>query len=518
MYKTKILRKTLIIAVTIFALSIFIYNTSSANSFSEEIYIDNHLIQDFQTPRIADVNASICNNTGIQYSPQICSDGADGAIITWIDKRSGFYDIYAQRINSTGDVQWTPNGIPICTVSGSQYTPRICSDGAGGAIITWEDERSDPGDIFVQRINSTGLIEWAAGGVSVCTATKAQELPKICPDGANGAIITWYDQYLGSDFTIYAQRVDANGIMKWAPNGELICTIETPFLQEICSDGSGGAIITWRDFRGIYAQRVDAVGINQWKDNGTAVSTLSSTFGTGFFPRICTDNSGGAIIAWRDGRFDDGDIYAQRVNSSGNGQWIENGTYICTAVNTQFEHEMCADGYGGAIITWEDNRTGTIDIYTQRIGFDGVKHWTVDGKAVCTANNAQYDPEICTDRSGGAFITWEDERNDSGDIYAQHIYSNGSIQWTTNGFVICSKINTQRYPKICSTESEGAILTWQDAGDISAYLIGEEIIDSNGTPTPEDSFPIYIILVLISVVGVSVVSIFIIIRYLRSKK
>ena len=45
------------------------------------------------------------------------SDGAGGAIITWQDSRSGGSDIYAQRIVGSGGVQWTADGVPISTAA-----------------------------------------------------------------------------------------------------------------------------------------------------------------------------------------------------------------------------------------------------------------------------------------------------------------------------------------------------------------------------------------------------------------
>ena len=58
------------------------------------------------------------------------------------------------------------NGTAICTVSGvsgwpiTQSYPKICSDGANGSIISWEDNRNefDFGDIYAQRILSNGKI------------------------------------------------------------------------------------------------------------------------------------------------------------------------------------------------------------------------------------------------------------------------------------------------------------------------------------------------------------------------
>ncbi|MDD3642456.1 MAG: hypothetical protein PHQ19_03225, partial [Candidatus Krumholzibacteria bacterium] len=77
------------------------------------------------------------------------------------------------------------------------------------------------------------------------------------------------------------------------------------------------------------------------------------------------------------------------------------------------------DGSGGAIITWEDARSGSYYIYAQHVNASGVPQWTVDGVAVCTTGNGQYDPQIAADGSGGAIITWRDTRSVSSDIYAQ---------------------------------------------------------------------------------------------------
>jgi len=47
--------------------------------------------------------------------------------------------------------------------------------------------------------------------VALCTATGLQGSPTIASDGAGGAIVTWTDFRSGTNSDIYAQRVDANG-------------------------------------------------------------------------------------------------------------------------------------------------------------------------------------------------------------------------------------------------------------------------------------------------------------------
>ena len=428
---------------------------------------------------------AICTADEIQQDHQICSDGAGGAIITWEDHRSAiFSDIYAQRIDSTGAVLWTGNGTAICTAFNDQWRPQICSDGSGGAIITWEDLRYNVA-IYAQRINSTGAVLWTSDGIAICTANKTRMGLQICSDGADGAIITWQDfrNDNGSLFNgdIYAQKINSSGGIEWTGNGTAICTANyTQFAPQLCSDGDGGAIITWSDkrseyFNDIYAQRIDSTGAVLWTSNGTVICTaVNDQINT----QLCSDGKGGAIITWQDYRFVDG-IYAQRINSTGEVLWTDNGTAICTAFNDQYAPQICSDSAGGAIITWGDTRNGlSLDIYAQKINSTGEVLWTSNGSAICTAADMQTAYQLSSDGAGGAIITWADNRSGIWDIYAQRINSTGDMLWTSNGTAICTAVAIQYFPQLCSDGQSGAIIIWGDRRngpnyDIYAQRVGK---------------------------------------------
>ena len=197
------------------------------------------------------VNNAISTAAGDQYYPTIVSDGSGGAIITWHDSRSGNNDIYAQRINASGVVQWTANGVAISTAADNQINPTIVSDGSGGAIITWLDRRSGTDyDTYAQRINASGLVQWTTNGVATCTAAGDQNWPTIVSDGSGGAIITWHDFRSGINLDIYAQRINASGAVQWIADGVAISiAADGQSDPTIASDSSGGAIITWHDYR-----------------------------------------------------------------------------------------------------------------------------------------------------------------------------------------------------------------------------------------------------------------------------
>jgi hypothetical protein len=378
----------------------------------------------------------ICTAANNQTFPTIVSDGSSGAIITWIDYRTDttIAHIYAQRVDSSGDTLWTTNGVAICAAPNNQYYPTIASDSSGGAIITWYDERNGSTfNIYAQRINSTGSTLWKLNGTTICTAANSQYIPNIVSDGSGGALIAWSDERNGSTDNIYAQRVNSIGSTLWPTNGVAICTAAgSQGYPSIISNGSGDAIFTWEDSRNgpynIYAQSVNSTGSTLWTLNG--VSLAPSAYNQ-FIPMIVGNGSGGAIITW----YGEGDgstynIYAQGVDSTGNTLWTADGVAVCTAANGQGLPQIVSDGSDGAIITWEDKRNGlsNYDIYAQRVNSMGSTLWTTNGIAICTASNDQLLPTMVSNGTGGAIITWEDLRSGTNyDVYAQQMNGEGLV-------------------------------------------------------------------------------------------
>ena len=161
------------------------------------------------------VNVPLCTATGDQTYPQSVLDGAGGVIVTWQDDRSGDTyptDIYAQRISADGTPQWTADGVALCTATGFQQNPTIVSDGVGGAIVAWSDNRGPSTGIYAQRVTATGAVRWATNGVALCTAVGARWATPSVSDGAGGAIATWEDHRNGKA-DIFAQRVGPAGLL-----------------------------------------------------------------------------------------------------------------------------------------------------------------------------------------------------------------------------------------------------------------------------------------------------------------
>ncbi len=435
-------------------------------------------------PTDPSLNLPICTATGTQGNTAVVSDGAGGVIIAWEDERSGGSDIYAQRVSVSGTPLWAADGVLVCTATGNQHFPTLVSDGAGGAIVTWTDYRDGiVSDIFAQRVNASGSRQWTADGVAICTAASDQLSPMIASDGAGGAIVTWADFRSSSTGDIYAQRASAAGVPQWTADGVALCTAANDQNNPtMVSDGAGGAIATWQDFRSgtsydIYAQRVNAVGVPQWIADGVALCTVPNAQQ---HPTIASDGAGGAIAVWNDFRGGStSDVYAQQINAAGAPLWTANGVALCTQPGDQAFGMITTDGAGGAIVAWHDYRSGGADIYAQRVNVSGVPQWIADGTPICTAPGDQTFPIIASDGFGGAYIVWTDWRNGSinVDIYSQHLDAAGITHLGPNGAPVSiapgNQYATSVFPiaPIALDGTGTAIVAWTDTrnGDFDVY-------------------------------------------------
>ncbi len=247
----------------------------------------------------------LSNGNATQTGQQIISDGAGGAIIAWQDEREGnnIWDVYAQRVDSDGNIMWDAGGVNVSQLTSSQLYLDLVSDGDGGAIIAYANDRAGNYDVTAQRVLSNGTIAWPTGGITVCGASNDQLNIDIISDDMGGAIIAWSDYRSGTNWDIYAARIDASGNMPWTYNGVAVCTSgDDQRFPVMAADGSSGAIIAWTDYRygndDIFAQKIIFNGSHAWTNNGNAVVDNVETQTN---PVIVSDMNGGAIISWIEG-------------------------------------------------------------------------------------------------------------------------------------------------------------------------------------------------------------------------
>jgi hypothetical protein len=138
--------------------------------------------------------------------------------------------IRAQKLNRDGTKDWNTDGMMVFNAAdtGGDWPTAggnvaITTDDSGGAIIAWQDHRRMPAghiDLYAQRLNSSGSKMWyneillppyTVGD----TAPGDQGMPRIVPDGAQGAVVVYQDKG-GWSWDIAATRVAGSGLRLWS--------------------------------------------------------------------------------------------------------------------------------------------------------------------------------------------------------------------------------------------------------------------------------------------------------------
>lgn len=205
--------------------------------------------------------------------PSLISDGAGGAIVAWEDSRNGNTDIFAQKIDSNGTISWTPGGVPIAVQSDSQGRPQLVSDGAGGAVIVWQDSRTIPTRVYAQHVGADGNMLWASDGIPISSTNGLS--PKIIRSDDGAYIIVWWDTDANGGTRDYlrAQKVDDAGsplfpLDSRTPSGGTTGVVISEIYSadfDIASDGSRGLIAVWELGGDIHTRKVSFnlnVGLN----------------------------------------------------------------------------------------------------------------------------------------------------------------------------------------------------------------------------------------------------------------
>jgi hypothetical protein len=409
--------------------------------------------------------AVVCSAAREQLDPKIISDGTGGMIVAWTDDRNSTADVYAQRLDGSGNAMWVPDGIPIRAGAGGEFElVAMVTDGSDGAILVWMQDRND---IYAQHIDGTGTLQWSPAGETFPLSDPPYEIVAVA-DGAGGVIIAWVENRSAWD-DIIAQRLDANGYEVWTPGGIYVFNPSLSVEESqpcIDADGAGGALIAAVSDVEIRVQRVYASG-SLWSANGVIV-TPAFPVAPGS-PAINHDGTGGAYVVWHDGPSNSRDVFINWVDGGGSQPW---GTEIpvCSASDDQLNPDVAHVENGNTVVCWEDRRFGFFEVYAQKVDAFGATLWTDGGMNVTNDTNDQFEPRLLYSGAPELVIAFRDTRGGER-LGAQKIDAGGGTIWVSvNVDVLEGDLITRGYD-IDSDGAGGLIGTVSYMDDIYAQAI-----------------------------------------------
>jgi hypothetical protein len=393
---------------------------------------------------------------------------------------------------------WMQDGNPLCTATSGQTRPAICSDGAGGAFVAWEDNR-DGSRIFLTHVTGSGVIAtgWPMDGFGVSSLPPSGEYDQVLvPDGAGGVYVAWSDNRDPTGSASYVKRLSGDGtiVPGWPANGRIISGyFQTP--RALLPDGADGVLVIVSEY--FFVTDVIDLFAHHVLPGGTldpswpvAGRSLLGTQPHVHSAAAHADGSGGLFVAWTSGPFGASEARALHFDGSAivDPSWPSSGLLLCSGAASGF----ALDGSGGGYVAVSGQHLSEVGLFVQRFTATGARAsgWDSGGVAVCTAAGGQASVSMVPDGASGIIAAWDDYRDgfDDNNIYARRISSDGTSPagWDAQGNKLSSAPHGQELKGLISDSQGGAIACWYDhrgqnttQGDIYAQRIGP-----NGAPAP----------------------------------
>jgi hypothetical protein len=421
------------------------------------------------------VNDALCTEASAQHSVQVAADGAGGWIVAWVDGRTGANPaIYAQRLNPSGSRAWTSDGVLAYQSAGFFTEFALVGDGQGGAFLAVVDSQDAlQYHVYLQRLNPSGSRVLGTGGVAAVAGSASAQVDPVLVNTESGAAVVVFVDSRTAGGDIYAQRITSAGSLTWGSGGAAACAQAlVQRAPRAVPDGSGGVLVFWEDERNaagsgtdLYGQRLTAAGAQAWTAAGAVVSTAPAAQRD---LAVAADGSGGALLAWVDERDLAGtgtDIYAQRLNGAGTARWFNNGRPVCTVAGDQYGVAVAADPYGGAFVAWTDGRADAwlLDqVYAQALAGDGLPRWPADGQPAGGAQGNQADVALVGGADASLALVWTDERTGIADVRGQRFDHAGTAQWDIAGLLVSGAPFAQLRAVVAGGPDGAIVAAWDD--------------------------------------------------------
>ena len=337
------------------------------------VYRQNMLSGDGIVVSAVDSTGTILWNTTVEgagsfvASPVIANSG-DGVIVGWIyDNVSNF-----QRLDIAGNMLW--NNVSVDDPLGGTLNVADIQPSIDGSVIAsfvqyttyWGNKQ-----LKAERITSDGVLLWEQQvAVMLDNSLQFGAYPDFISDGTGGGFFTWYGV---GPLQCYATRISSNGVMWFGGQVQVASSFGSTERVNPVGVRDGSEFVVF--FRsqdnsqsedGIGVQRLSTNGGVLWGNAGISLKPTSSSPQYGNFAAAKTD--GGVVLVYAESPSFGNDVMnALSVDAAGTVEWTAS---VSSTPSSKSRTDALGVG-GGIVLAWQDDRSGSNDIYGQRINGDG---------------------------------------------------------------------------------------------------------------------------------------------------
>jgi len=367
-------------------------------------------------------------------------DTANFAVLTFQDIRSGNNNPIAYRVSPDGEMMWGNDGISLSNSANFEPSPKVCATDAGNAVFAWQSEASGGSEIYLQKITADGQTLWSDGIIYSSTGVD-YTYPYLRPATNDQVFLIWHKQ-TGPTWApnrgLYVQLLDADGNFVWENDLEVYAPVASgPVISlQLASDYNGGIVFTWyyNDVGTHFnckVQHMNNSGNLSLPANGVFVATFMNR--NHMYPAPAFLPQTQEIIVYfseQDLNQNQRGLYAQKFDMEGNRLWTDQGKELIPLSNNDYSLPVASGLDDKAICIYQSTETmsgSNTKIQAVMLDSDGNYVWDDEFIDMSTAQSSKLHM-VVTDHYYFQWVAvWEDERNDSGDIYAQNIQKDGTL-------------------------------------------------------------------------------------------
>lgn len=169
------------------------------------------------------------------------------------------------------------------------------------------------------------------------------------------------------------------------------------------------------------------------------------------------------------------------ATGSVHGQWttdVTMNTPVRTLASGEASAHLVTDGPNGSTYTcWFENGSGMYQLRMQRVDAGGNNLWPDTGSVVSAhpQNSAIFRYDLQSDRDGNAIVAFQDERTGALDIVAYKISPEGEFLWGADGVELPTPGTTGLAPSAAALANGNTAIAWNtndSPGQVAAQLVG----------------------------------------------
>lgn len=418
--------------------------------------------------------------------PWRCMDIAGYAVNIYQDTRkAGENRLYYQINDASGSAMFPPEGVLIASgdVANAFFYDAIPCGNDRFAVLYRNN------GLYLQVWNIDGTTQYAGQGLQISPDQVARARMALC-DG--DIYICWSHAGSSTGNRIAGQRISA-GLPAWGPDGITIADNVVYFR------GIGapvGRFFIWSNrysstsISEVVAKRVDAGGntLPGWAADGNVVFQVSTA---DMVNPEYTALHGDDLLMFA-GYAASQDVYAQRVNASGELPWGLDGVLIHAVPH------LVLGAYvddRGIVIGFRLNSDGITGMYLQGVKPDGNLMYPAPGMILDGGDlNSASSFAFGRYSNGGLLAVWSagyDPNLDYTELWYRNFSPSGQAQETAPQ-LLCSAPFSQMVPKVSNPSSETLYVSWADARagmpetGLYAYGVHLQKLAYSGSPNPDE--------------------------------